>query len=203
MASGDVYKLDLRGLWAATIPWQSRFTYQLVNAVSGVAERCFEGFEEDVLPELIACAPTAVTFEQIDVVCVRTPTDFYSEALGSEPGTRITDPVSQLAPSFLAVQYRSNRAGPGTRHGRKRFPFLYEADFSGNDLASGVESDPDFLAVATVLGQAISFASISFTPVICHGALVLGVVPTVSFPVESYGLRTRISTQNSRKPASA
>jgi len=199
MASGDVYKLDLLSTWDGEVAMRNTFYYALSNAVSGVSQRCFEGFEEDVLPKLKALAPTHITFDKIDVVCLKTPTDFYSEILVGQVGTRTQDPAGLKAPSFLALQFVGNRAGPGTRNARKRFAFLYEADFDGNEIEASLLGSTAVTQLQTAMQGAISFATITFNPVVCAHPTPLGVQPIVRFPITSYTASARLSTQNTRK----
>lgn len=199
MAVGDIYKLDLLSTWDLTIKMRNTFFYSLNNPVSGVAERCFEAFEEDILAELVSLAPTHVTFDQIDVVCVRTPTDYFSQLLVGVVGDRVTDPVSEKSPSFLTCQFVGNRAGPGTRNARKRFSFLYEGDVNGNFLTAAFQSLSEVTDVETAMAQNISFASIVFSPVVVAHPIELGIAPVVKFPITSYILDSRVSTQTTRK----
>jgi len=201
MASGDVYKLDLLSTWTIdqVVPMRNTFFYQLVNAVSGVAQRCFEAFEEDVLPELIALAPIHVTFDRIDVVNVGTPTDFYTDFIGGVAGDRETDPASTGSPSWLCVQLVGNRAGPGTRNARKRFSFLYEGDVIGNQTTVAFDLLAELSALETALEGGIAFASIAFNPVVVAHPVTLGTAPTVRFPITSYSAARKLSTQNTRK----
>lgn len=201
MALNDIYKVDLLSEWQYddTIAMRTTFFYQCLSSVATAANRAAEALEEDVLPEIVALAPTHVAFLRIDAVCLVTPTDYHSIDLTPLAGTRTIDPVSDPAASFLCVQFVSNRAGPGTRNGRKRFSFLYEADIDGNSIDFAASSEANANDLATVMGQTMAFGSIIFAPVVVKHPVELGLQPEVRFVINEYNLSGKVSTQNTRK----
>jgi len=201
MALNDIYKVDLISEWQYddTVTMRTTFFYQCLSSVATAANRAAEALEEDVLPSLVALAPPHVLFMRIDAVCLVTPTDYHSIDVTPLAGTRVLDPASDPAASFLCVQFVSNRAGPGTRNGRKRFSFLYEADIDGNSIDFDIISEGYANGLASVMAQTIAFGSIIFAPVVVEHPVELGLQPAVRFVINEYNLSGKVSTQNTRK----
>lgn len=141
-------------------------------------------------------APPFITFTGIDVVNVKTPTDYYNAVLNAV-GLRVV--TTQQMPSYVALQYVSSRAQPGTRSARKRYPFLVEEDCAGNFLTGAFSTNTEVQDVKDNLGAVITNETETFQPVVVKKPITLGVNPTVSYQIPFYGVSSKIATQNSRK----
>lgn len=200
MATGDIYQLVLKYRWDDSIDCSNAFYYQHAAGTASIAADFLnDAFISDVFPAIDALAPTAISFISQDIVNYRNPADYQVAPFGTQTGNRTSE--STLAPSFLAIQYVSGRAEPGTRSARKRFPFLFENDFAKNmlDLSAPVATIATNLA--TAMSNIISNGGNTFTPVCVKRPLILGVNPGYSFviPPRPYVLSQKLSTQDTRK----
>ncbi|HJP95820.1 MAG TPA: hypothetical protein VJ843_00455 [Candidatus Saccharimonadales bacterium] len=200
MALNDVYMITLNYTWGDVVDCKNVFYYQQTDSNASGAEQLNTAMAIDVTEKILDVAPEFCTFQTQEVVNLRNPADFYLGDYADNEGDRVvadTDP----APPFLAAQWVSARAFPGTRSARKRFPFLYETDLDGRFLSTSFSGLASVTALSAALAAVISYGGRTFRPVVVERPTPLGSLPTVRYVIApgSYGLNTRVSTQNSRK----
>ncbi|HEU0050153.1 MAG TPA: hypothetical protein VFQ43_21360 [Nitrososphaera sp.] len=200
MALNDIYQITLNYMWGEVIQCKNVFYYQQTDSNASGADQLNTAMAVQVTEKILDLAPEFCIFQTQDVVNLRNPSDFYIGDYADNAGDRVvadTDP----APPFLAVQFASARAFPGTRSARKRFPFLYETDLDGRFLSSSFSGLASVAALATALAAVISSGGRSFRPVVVQRPTPLGANPPVRYVIAagSYAVKTRVSTQNSRK----
>lgn len=199
MATNDVYRVTLNYLWNAAIECSNVFYYRQIAGAAFAADELNFAFAADVFGSIENVAPEFITFQLQQVVNVGNPIDFFEGDYADNPGDRTE--VSDPCPSFLALQFRSARAYPGTRSARKRFPFLYEADIDGNSVEAALTGSVVVAALETALAARLTSGSNQFDPVVVAHPVELGVVPTVRYTIApgSYSVQSKVSTQNTRK----
>lgn len=150
-----------------------------------------------VIPRLRDIAPQNIDFQFLEIKDPYQNPDYVNAGLAYTGNRVITQGV---APSFLGVSYSTQRPYPGTRSGRKRFPFLMEEDMNGNNLAG------TFLALADVTGLAVDMATVlssggdTFIPIVAKRADTPGALPTLSYDITAaWDIQSKIATQNTRK----
>ena len=200
MAANDIYQLVQNYRWGDDIDCKNVYYYQQTDSNVSGASQLTAAWAAAVGDNLVTLAPPFITFGTVETVNLRTPTDFHVGDYNGNQGDRPqidTDP----APPFLAVQFVSDRAYPGTRSARKRFPFLLETDLDGRFLSSSFTGLAIIGTIAAGLAATISNGGRSFRPVVVQRPTPLGVNPAVRYPIAagSYSVSTRVSTQNSRK----
>lgn len=200
MALNDIYQITLNYMWGEVVQCKNVFYYQQTDSNASGAEQLNTAMAIDVTEKILDVAPEFCIFQTQDVVNLRNPSDFYIGDYADNAGDRVvadTDP----APPFLAAQWVAARAFPGTRSARKRFPFLYENDLDGRFLSTSFSGLASVAALSTALAAVISYGGRTFRPVVVERPTPLGANPPVRYVIAagSYGLSTRVSTQNSRK----
>lgn len=200
MAINDIYQVVLNYMWGEDIQCKNVFYYQQTDSNASGAQQLNNAMSSDIVTPLQLIAPPFIEFGLQETVNLRNPSDFFVGDYADNPGDRVvadTDP----APPFLAVQFVSQRAYPGTRSARKRFPFLYETDLDGRFLSTSFTGLTAVSTVATALAAVISNGGRSFRPVVVSRPTPLGTNPPVKYVIApgTYAVSTRVSTQNSRK----
>lgn len=200
MATNDIYQLTIQYDWNDQVECKNVFYYQQTDANPTGAEQLNLAFAVEIYPKVRAVAPTFIDFNLQEVVNVRLPTDYYVGNYAGAAGLRDV-PDAERAPSFLALQYVSDRLQPGTRSARKRFPFLYETDINGNTVIAATSGSAPVLELGVVMSAPISNGGRTFRPVVVKRPVKLGTLPTVQYiiPNNGYKVSLKVSTQNSRK----
>lgn len=201
MAFHDVFMVTHEYTWGmrtgagGTVLCSNVFFYRQMSAQLTGAETLRNAFGEYF--DLFAAATTDnIQYEGTEFVNLATPTDFYNH-IGGTLGDRDED--SQPMPSFIAMQFVTNRNGPGTRAGRKRLAILHESDVIGNTVPEAVRDLAIFEDLVSFYAQTLSLDGWVFAPVVVHHPIALGVNPGVSYTIEGAQISSRVSTQNTRK----
>jgi len=199
MATGDIYRVTLNYLWNDSIQCSNVFFYRQIAGVAFAADELNTAMALDVTESILNVAPTFCKFQLQQVVNVGNPVDFFEGDYADNTGDRTEE--SDPCPSFVALQFRSARAYPGTRSARKRFPFLYESDVDGNTVESALTGSAVVTALETALAARLTTGSTQFDPVVVKHPVELGVTPVVSYVIApgSYSVMSKVSTQNTRK----
>lgn len=199
MATGSIYQITLNYKWGGVIDCSNVFHYLQISGVSFAADELNLAFAVDVNEAILNVAPGFITFNVQQVVNIANPIDFFEGDYDSNSGDRSED--SDPCPSFLALQFKSARAHPGTRSARKRFPFLYESDVDGNNVEAALYGSVVVAALETALAARLTSGSTQFDPCVVKHPIALGVTPAISYVIApgSYHVQTKVSTQNSRK----
>lgn len=199
MATGSIYQITLNYLWNDTIECSNVFHYLQISGVSFAADELNLAFATDVTESIINVAPEFIKFGLQQVVNIANPIDFFEGDYGGNEGDRTEE--SDPCPSFLALQFKSARAHPGTRSARKRFPFLYESDVDGNNIEAALSGSAVVTALKTALAARLTSGSTQFDPCVVAHPVILGVTPTIRYVIApgTYSVMTKVSTQNTRK----
>lgn len=199
MTIGDIYQAKFK---------QTIFGEELLNvfyyrqnggaAGDGAAELA-EGLQgtSSWLQEWAAMQLEDVAYDYIQVINGMNNSDQATDfTIIPDSGAIDSDGVP-AAPTLLAVGFRSNRGGVGTRYSYKRLSGFPAYFLDGNGWAAGV--DTLAAAVATALAAQVGSGGKTFVPVQVTGGFRLGVTPTESFPLTAWTMMGTPSTQNTRK----
>lgn len=199
MATGSIYQITLNYTWNGSIACSNVFHYLQIAGASFAADELNLAFAVDVTESILNVAPAFCTFQLQQVVNIANPIDFFEGDYADNAGDRTED--SDPCPSFLALQFRSARAHPGTRSARKRFPFLYESDIDGNNVEAALTGSAVVTALETALAARLTSGSNQFDPCVVAHPIHLGSTPTIRYVIApgTYSVVSKVSTQNTRK----
>lgn len=201
MAVGDLYRVTMN-YTNQMQECSNVFHYQQTSTQANAAPALSAGWYDDFFPKILAVAPELVTFQNLEVINLRVPSDYAVGSLLNTPGSRTAAVGVDLAPSWLAVQFFTARPYPGTRSGRKRFAFLYETDIEGNVLDEEFQELTALNNLAAGLDDPITDTNGSFVPAVVKAGYQIGnpLKPAVlSYLPTTWFLDIKVSSQDSRK----
>lgn len=197
MGVGSIYRVILSGSYLGQQITNVWHYAQLAGGSGNQSGGLSTEFQAEVLANLADCVASQYDFTNLLVVDVQTPSQFTDDSSPTPSTGARTIADADLAPSYLAFGFRSNRNGPGSRYSYKRFPGLSEVDFDGNALTATFKALADPLRAA--LGSTLVSGANQYFPFQIPGGVELGQVPPAGFVVNGWN-DAYLTTQNSRKP---
>lgn len=179
-------------------PTLNVFHYQIQGTgAPGVnfADSLITGFISVMGSSLQAALADNATFNRIEVICYAVPVIFGGQTIawqGEEDS-----PEDDDSPSYLALSFRSNWNGPGSRRGYKRFGGVPLGHVQGNVITDAVYLGLLDDLAADMASDVVNSGN-TFKPFVVQGPKVLGVNPTGYVITEWEFLK--LTTQNTRKP---
>jgi len=204
MAVGEIYQVRHNQQWGAGLTGETArnmvnvfFYRQKAGATANAAANLRTAFGA-YFPLWAALFPPFVQYIGTDFVNIARPTDFYNHIGVSAFGEREEDSIP-LAP-WAALQWKSNRAFPGTRSMRKRFGCLYQSDTDGSQInetaiGTGILSNMNSF-LSAVIDDGVGT---EFEPVVVKRPIVLSETPVLRYVVTGGQFSGVLSTQNTRK----
>lgn len=195
MSVGDIIQVKLKGRYTEQLVMNTFYYQQIAGGTGNATGNLNVPFEDQVLLAMAALATTDMTWQSIEYVNGMNNSDYYEEFNpDSVAGSRT---VATPAPSFIAMSFRSNRTGPGTRYGYKRFCGFNNEDYVDNQWVSGL--DTLRATLADKLALTLTNATYQFKPCVLRGGFKLGVNPVMAFQVTSWSSSDDVTTQLTRK----
>lgn len=196
MAIGQIYKMTLLSNYLGK-DGSNVFYYRQTAGTASGAYDLPDAFRVNVLPKIEDLVSPLVTFTAIQAYAVANLADYRDLPLVAAAGTRESD--GQPAPRFISAQFKSNRAGPGSRAARKRFWGMYTTDMDEEIFVASELGTLVLAALNTALVATISNGVYSYLPVCVHAPVAPETAYVERFVITTYSFDPLVSTQNSRK----
>lgn len=196
MTIGDVIQVKVSGTYLGEA-WNNVFYYLQAGGGAAAAGACLNLFEAQVMDNVVDMMLDTSDVTYLTAVNGMNNADQYERLPNAGYSVGELDAaVLGEAPSNVAVGFRSNRNGIGTRYSYKRFAGVPLSWLSAN----GWDASSDTLraAMAVALGGTLTGSGYTFQPVQVTGGFTLGTAPTYTFVLDAWSPMTRPSTQNTR-----
>jgi len=198
MAVGNHYVLKMSGnLLGQTI--NNIFRFENVVA-DGTAELLWDLFEAQVIPRILAVTSDSMTYTDVEIEAIESPTDFYTTSF-SYPGILGS---GEDMPPFTAWAFKLNPNRLDRKGGSKRFAGIREPYQENGVNSGGIQSELDDLAI--VLGKRLISGLVAYIPTLYSKRCVKDSEThrCTNFFIEDFTRVTSavydaISTQNTRK----
>lgn len=188
--------------------WQTRLEYtylgeKCVNVFNWrqadgdpalTAGNVLEAFQVQCLSAIADIMDDSVVYNRILCVNMNTPSNNAEENTPTPSTGGLADKTP--APAFIAVSYRSNRAGFGTRYSYKRFAGMVLEHFDGDQWTTAAMT---LFATVTPFLDAISYLGTDLIACQVKSGWHIGIAPVHNFDCTSWTAQTNLSTQVSRK----
>ena len=204
MAIGDIYRVVMNYIWnpaaggGSPQPCSNVFYYRLTATTAlKPATELQTAFGQDVLPSLIAIAPSTVEFTGHSCLNTADMADFY-EAFYTANGGRAVGPDHPLSP-VNNLTFVSQSPRPRTRSARKRFPFLVETDVNGKVIDLGAIGVALVNSAANAMENQISYGTSTAVPVVARKGATPTAPYTEVYPITQYDPKTYIASQDTRR----
>lgn len=197
MAVGQIYKVIANGFYLSKA-FSNVFYYRQLTGTASGAYDLPNALVSGVLDGVVDWMSPLVSYNSVSAFCVTNEADYRDYDIpGTLVGLREED--SQPAARFICAQFVSNRAGPGSRSARKRFPGMYTMDMDGEVWSVSVGVAADLVSTGVDLAAVISNGVYSYQPICVHAPVVPETAYVEKFVISAYNFSSTISTQNSRK----
>jgi len=198
MATGDIFEVTVFSQYLGEAA-NNVFHYVQTAGSGASAPALLIAFETFILGNMADIQSEEVSYQRVKVMNLSSITD---NAENTSPTQELGDVEGTPAPSFLAINFQSDRPDLSWRHSYKRFAGLVTAYINGNSYlitGTGLETAADDLA--DWMSTAISEDGKTFAPCQIRKTKVGGVwTYDVNYVITNYEWDLQITTQNTRKP---
>lgn len=197
MTVGDVYRVVVDQQYLGQEMLNVFYYQHTAGTGTDQAANLADIFQDNMLQEMSNLQLDTVEYDSISVVNGMRNTDQFVLASPTPAGGDLDSATLINSPSDLAVGFRSNRNGMGTRYSYKRFGGVPLSYVAGNGWSSLYDSA--LLSMAAELGTVLTQSGNSFTPVQITGGFKFGTAPTPTFFLTSWVFDTVPSSQATRR----